>query len=52
MIVVAGGRHPTQAYWMQGAHGPKTVAASIQVPVKWEELLREAEADLGPLPPE
>jgi hypothetical protein len=23
-----------------------------QVPVKWEELLREAEADLGPLPPE
>ena len=52
MIVVAGGRHPTQAYWMQGAHGPKTVSASIQVPVKWEELLREAEADLGPLPPE
>ena len=52
MIVIAGGRHPTQAYWMQGAHGPKTASAPIRVPVKWEELLREAEADLGPLPPE
>jgi hypothetical protein len=52
MIVIAGGRHPTQAYWMQGAQGPKAVSVRIHLPARWEELLREAEADLGPLPPE
>jgi hypothetical protein len=48
MIVVAGGRHPTQAYWMQGAQGPKAVNAPIRLPARWEQLLREAEDDLGP----
>ena len=50
MIVVAGGRHPTQAYWMQGAQGPKAVSASIRLPARWEKLLQEAEAEMGPLP--
>ena len=52
MIVVAGGRHPTQAYWMQGAQGPKTVSARIQLPAKWEQLLREADGEMGPPPAE
>jgi hypothetical protein len=52
MIVVAGGRHPTQAYWMQGAQGPKTVSVRIQLPAHWEQLLQEANGELGPLPPE
>jgi hypothetical protein len=52
MIVVTGGRHPTQAYWMQGAHGPKTVSAPILLPAAWEELLDQANRDLGPIPPE
>lgn len=52
MIVVAGGRHPTQAYWMQGAHGPKAVSTRIQLPAKWEQLLREADEALGPPPAE
>jgi len=52
MIVVAGGRHPTQAYWMQGAQGPKAVSVPIHLPGHWEQLLQEAEAELGPLPAE
>jgi hypothetical protein len=52
MIVVAGGRHPTQAYWMQGAQGPKTVSARIHLPAGWEELLKEADAEMGPAPAE
>jgi hypothetical protein len=52
MIVVAGGRHPTQAYWMQGAQGPKNVSARVHLPVGWEELLKEADAEMGPAPAE
>ena len=51
MIVVAGGRHPTQAYWMQGAQCPKIASAPIKLPAAWERLLEEAEADLGPPAP-
>ena len=52
MIVVAGGRHPTQAYWMQGAYGTKTVSSRIRLPSAWDQLLKEAEAELGPPPDE
>jgi hypothetical protein len=50
MMAVAGGSHPTHAYWMQGAQAPKTVSKAINLPSDWEKLLREAEEDLGPLP--
>ena len=50
MIVVAGGRHPTHAYWMQEAQGLKPVSAEIRLPAKWQELLAEAEKELGPIP--
>ncbi len=49
MIVVAGGRHPTQAYWMQGAQGPKTVSVRIRLPDHWEQLIQEADAELDRL---
>jgi hypothetical protein len=52
MIVVAGGRHPTQAYWMQGAQGPKAVSSRVHLPAGWEELLKEADAEMGPAPAE
>ena len=52
MLVVAGGRHPTQAYWMQGAHGPKTASSRIHLPANWERLLQEADAEMGPAPTE
>ncbi|MFC1966454.1 hypothetical protein ACFLWI_05870 [Chloroflexota bacterium] len=50
MIVVAGGRHPTHAYWMQSAFAPKVVSREIKLPVNWNELIKEAEEELGPLP--
>ena len=52
MLLVAGGRHPTHALWMQGAQCSKAKSAEIKLPVKskWEELLKKAEEDLGPLP--
>jgi hypothetical protein len=49
MLVVAGGGHPTHAYWMQAAQGPKTVYREIQLPAGWNQLLEEAEAELGAL---
>jgi hypothetical protein len=49
-VLVAGGRHPTHAYWMQAAQGPKLVNAKIVLPAKWNDLIKEAEKDLGPIP--
>jgi hypothetical protein len=50
MIIVAGGHHPTHVYWMQAAQTPKAVSARIKLPAKWDELIKQAETDLGPLP--
>ena len=50
MLVVAGGQHPTHAYWMQAAQGPKVANVQIKLPAKWDELIKEAEQDLGPIP--
>ncbi|MFC1908401.1 hypothetical protein ACFLXD_00775 [Chloroflexota bacterium] len=50
MIVVAGGRHPTHAYWMQSMMAPKVVSVEIKLPSNWDELIKESEEDLGPIP--
>jgi hypothetical protein len=55
IIAVAGGRHPTSALWLPWAPSVYNRAlgeAEIMLPTKakWEELLKEAEKDLGPLP--
>ena len=46
MFVVAGGSHPTHAYWLQGT-GPHVHGKPIRVPETFEALLAEADRDLG-----
>lgn len=51
VMAVAGGEQSGHSYWMQSGHGgymAKTMA--IQLPAAWEDLLRKAEEDLGPMP--
>ena len=50
LIAVAGGRHPTHAYWMQSALAPKVVSEVVELPASWDKLIYEAENDLGSLP--
>jgi hypothetical protein len=50
ILVVAGGQHPTHAYWMQTASSTQPVNVKIKLPANWNALLTEAEADLGPPP--
>jgi hypothetical protein len=50
MIVVAGGRHPTHALWMQSAMAPIVTGKEIEIPKGWDDLIGEAEKDLGPRP--
>ena len=49
-LVVAGGEQGGHAYWLQA--GKKSYMSSVEVklPANWDELLAQAEADLGPLP--
>jgi hypothetical protein len=46
VFVVAGGSHPTHAYWLQ-ATGPHVLGRPIRVPETFDELLAEADRDLG-----
>jgi hypothetical protein len=49
MIVVAGGEQSGHGYWMRYGPGPiMPTSEEIQLPTKWEELLKKAEDDLGP----
>jgi hypothetical protein len=47
VIVVAGGGHPTNSYWLQG-YSPGVVGRPIELPSSFEDLLAAAERDLGP----
>jgi hypothetical protein len=47
VIVVAGGGHPTNSYWLQG-YSPGVVGRRIELPASFEGLVAEAERDLGP----
>jgi hypothetical protein len=47
VIVVAGGGHPTNSYWLQG-YSPGVVGRSLELPPSFDSLLAEAERDLGP----
>ena len=47
MIVVAGGGHPTNSYWLQG-YSPGVVGRPIELPPDLDRLLADAERDLGP----
>ena len=46
VLVVAGGGHPTNSYWLQG-YSPGVVGRLIELPASFERLLDEAERDLG-----
>lgn len=50
MVLVAGGRHPSHGYWMQAASHYYPVSREIKLPKIWDELLKKAEDDLGPIP--
>jgi hypothetical protein len=54
IFVVAGGAQSQHGYWMQTSGKQQTVVSKeIKLPAKakWDALLKQAEADLGPLPP-
>jgi hypothetical protein len=45
VLVVAGGGHPTNSYWLQG-YSPGVVGRTVAVPDGFEALLAEAARDL------
>ena len=46
VLVVAGGGHPTNSYWLQ-AHSPAVIGRVIRVPETFDRLLADADRDLG-----
>lgn len=49
MIAVAGGEQAMHSYYMAVGQGPAgPTSARIELPAKWDGLLRQAEKDLGP----
>ena len=46
VLIVAGGSHPTNSYWLQ-AFSPRVTGREIRVPESFERLLAEADRDLG-----
>ena len=47
VIVVAGGGHPTNSYWLQG-YSPAVVGRPVDLPASFESLLADAEREIGP----
>jgi hypothetical protein len=47
IVIVAGGGHPTNSYWLQG-YSPGVVGRVLDPPDAFDDLLAEAERDLGP----
>ena len=47
VVIVAGGGHPTNSYWLQG-YSPGVVGRMIDAPASFDGLLAEADRDLGP----
>ena len=51
MIVVAGGAQSGHCYLMQVGVGTRIAkSAEIKLPARWNELMKQAEKDLGPIP--
>jgi hypothetical protein len=46
VIVVAGGGHPTNNYWLE-SYGPRVTGRPIALPRAFDALLRDADRDLG-----
>ena len=46
IVLVCGGGHPTNSFWLQG-YSPRVIGKEIRVPETFEQLLTEADRDLG-----
>ena len=46
VLIVAGGGHPTNSYWLQG-YSPGVVGRAVRIPDAFDRLLAEAARDLG-----
>ena len=46
VLVVAGGGHPTNAYWLP-ACCPHVIGRAVDVPSNFEQLLADADRELG-----
>jgi len=46
VLIVAGGGHPTNSYWLQG-YSPRVIGREIRVPESFAQLLADADRDLG-----
>ena len=46
ILTVAGGGHPTNSYWLQG-YSPAVIGRKIALPPDYDQLLVEADRDLG-----
>jgi hypothetical protein len=46
VLIVAGGGHPTNSYWLQG-YSPRVIGREIRVPESFDRLLVDADRDLG-----
>jgi hypothetical protein len=50
-IVVCGGEQGGHTFFLAGGgHGQQAAPREIQLPANWDELLKQAEEDLGPIP--
>ena len=50
MLVVCGGVQSGHNYWLPGGGGEIVISKEIELPTNWDDLLVQAEEDLGPLP--
>ena len=46
VIIVAGGGHPTNSFWLQG-YSPRVTGREIRLPEDYDRLLVQADRDLG-----
>jgi len=46
VLLVAGGGHPTNSYWMEG-YSPHVVGQKVSLPNDFDRLLKKAEQELG-----
>jgi hypothetical protein len=46
VLIVAGGGHPTNSYWLQG-YSPRVLGREIELPESFEQLVAEGARALG-----
>ncbi|MCW5605651.1 MAG: hypothetical protein KIT18_14005, partial [Burkholderiales bacterium] len=46
VVVVAGGGHPTNNYWLE-AYGPQVIGKPVSLPECFDALLKEADREIG-----